>query len=120
MAKVAINWFEIPASDLTRAADFYRAVLAAELAPMEVPDGEMLAFQQDGMPVGALTKGPHNAPSNAGVLVYFDGQGDLDAMLDRVAAAGGEVVLPKTAIGPYGHIAQFLDPEGNRIALHSG
>jgi predicted enzyme related to lactoylglutathione lyase len=27
--------------------------------------------------------------------------------------------MPKTSIGQYGVIAQYEDPEGNRLALHS-
>lgn len=32
---------------------------------------------------------------------------------------GGQVIMPKTSIGEQGHIAQFIDCEGNRVALHS-
>jgi predicted enzyme related to lactoylglutathione lyase len=36
-----------------------------------------------------------------------------------VEAAGGTVVLPKTAIGENGFFAIFLDTEGNKVAFHS-
>jgi predicted enzyme related to lactoylglutathione lyase len=36
-----------------------------------------------------------------------------------VAKAGGKVVLPVMSIGKYGKISQFIDSEGNRVALHS-
>jgi uncharacterized protein len=40
--------------------------------------------------------------------------------LDKVEAAGGKIVVPKTEISPeHGYMAVFLDTEGNRIALHS-
>ncbi|HEY1871675.1 MAG TPA: hypothetical protein VGG71_11500 [Chitinophagaceae bacterium] len=32
----------------------------------------------------------------------------------------GKIIVPKTQISPeYGHMAVFIDTEGNRIALHS-
>lgn len=37
-----------------------------------------------------------------------------------LALAGGKIVVPKTEISPeYGHMAVFIDTEGNRVALHS-
>ena len=39
---------------------------------------------------------------------------------DKIEAAGGKLVVPKTMISDeYGYMAVFLDTEGNRIALHS-
>ena len=40
--------------------------------------------------------------------------------MNRVEAAGGKIVQPKTQISPdIGFMALFIDCEGNRIALHS-
>ena len=60
-------------------------------------------------------------PSVDGVLVYFTAQsGDLSIELARIEGAGGKVLVPKTLISDdIGHMAVFLDSEGNRIALHS-
>jgi hypothetical protein len=116
---VAVNWFEIPATDLDRAERFYTAVFGGQMLPMQAPDGKMLAFQNDGMPVGALIGADNNQPGDHGPLVYLDAQGDIDARLSAVEAAGGSVALPRTDIGDYGAIAQFIDSEGNRVALHT-
>ena len=113
-----INWFEIPVNDLGRASKFCTEALGTVLGDMDGPNGPMKVFQNDGMPVGALVKGDHNSPSNTGPLVYF-GTEDIDAALDRVGTGGGKVVVTKMSIGAYGHIGQFIDTEGNRIALHS-
>jgi uncharacterized protein len=40
-------------------------------------------------------------------------------MLGRVENNGGKITMPKTSIGENGFMAHFIDPEGNRIALHS-
>jgi len=60
-------------------------------------------------------------PSVDGVLVYFTAQsGDLSIELARIEGAGGKVLVKKTLIADdIGHMAVFLDSEGNRIALHS-
>lgn len=119
MANTTINWFEIPVTNLDRAVGFYTKVMGATLVPMEMPEGKMRAFQNGDTPVGALVQNPHNSPSSNGSMIYFDAAGDMDAVLTKVGEAGGQVVMPKTSIGAYGHIAQFIDTEGNRIALHS-
>lgn len=119
MSDTSVNWFEIPVTDLDRAAQFYSTVLDIELGDMDGPTGPMKTLQSGGMPVGALSNGPQATPSQEGPLIYF-GTTDVDAALKRAAAAGGKVLLGKTSIGPMGHIGQFVDSEGNRIALHSG
>ena len=116
---VAVNWFEIPATDLDRAEKFYTAVFGGQMLPMNAPGGKMLAFQNDGMPVGALIGAANIKPGDHGPLVYLDAQGDIDARLSAVEASGGSVALPKTDIGDYGAIAHFIDCEGNRVALHT-
>jgi len=41
-------------------------------------------------------------------------------ILDKVEAAGGNILVPKTEISPeHGYMAVILDTEGNRIALHA-
>lgn len=118
-AQFSINWFEIPTADLERATKFYNTIFQTELAPMQGPDGTIMTFQKDGMPIGALITCAHNAPSETGSLLYFDAQGDMEGVLGRIEAAGGKVILPKTSIGEHGHIAHFMDTENNRVALHS-
>ena len=61
-------------------------------------------------------------PSREGTLVYLNVSGDLDDVLGRVGAAGGEALLPKTALGGDaggGYVAWVLDTEGNKVGLFS-
>ena len=60
-------------------------------------------------------------PSTNGVLIYFTAfSGDLNNELEKIEKSGGIVLHPKTLISEeIGHMAIFLDSEGNRIALHS-
>jgi hypothetical protein len=116
-----VNWFEIPVHDLDRAKRFYENVLGVELSRQEMGPWLMAWFPMtEGLPgaTGSLVKGEGYVPSTAGSMVYFT-VADLEAALERVAANGGEVLLPKTGIGEYGFIAHFRDSEGNRAALHT-
>ncbi|MCI5059249.1 MAG: VOC family protein [Flavobacteriales bacterium] len=124
MANV-INWFEIPAKDFDRACKFYSEVLNGPIEMMEPLEGfdERMGFlpgfdKSNGVG-GAICWGEHYVPSTTGSLVYLNGGDDLSVPLSRVESAGGKVVLPKTAIGENGFIAQFMDSEGNKVAFHS-
>lgn len=117
MRELNINWFEVPALDVQRAAAFYAKVLGVAVIDMQGPEGSMKAFANGDVPVGAISPGAPRA--DGGVVVYF-GTDDVDGALGRVRASGGKVVMEKTSIGPFGYIAQFLDTEGNRAALHCG
>jgi len=116
----AINWFEIPVSDLDRAARFYERVLGVTLKRELFTGTPIAVFTAPDRAVGgALVSQPQRKPSADGALVYLDATGKLDAALDRVPAAGGAVLLAKTDIGEPGFIAIVRDSEGNHVGLHS-
>lgn len=117
----AINWFEIPVTDMDRAVKFYNAILGADLQPMDTGGGSqmaMLPMEADGVG-GALTKADGFSPGKDGPMVYLNGGADLNNVLNRVEAAGGQVLVAKTSIGENGFYALFADTEGNRLGLHS-
>ena len=121
MKNVAV-WFELPVADMDRAQAFYSAVFGHPLRAETCPDTglHMAVFDAEGAEVkGALVKGEGFVPGDQGALVYMNGGDDLAGPLGRAEAAGGVVVMPKTAIGPHGIIAQFRVSEGNRVGLHS-
>jgi predicted enzyme related to lactoylglutathione lyase len=120
----AISWFEIPTTDLNRAQAFYEAIFQFKMIPMDMPNIQMRMFPiDDMMGVGGslVYSGSFHIPSATdGPLIYLNANPDLQTVLDRVAGAGGTVLVPKTEISPeYGYMAVFQDTEGNRIALHS-
>ncbi len=123
--KSAISWFEIPAADLNRATQFYEAIMSVKLIEMDMPGMQMRLFPVADMMNdigGALVeKGDFFAPSATdGVLIYLNGNPDVQQVLDKVESAGGKIVVPKTEISPeYGFMAVIIDTEGNRIGLHS-
>lgn len=115
------TYFEIPVTDLNRAVAFYEAVFLTQLVRTEIDGHPMALFPDpgDGAGVtGALASGDSYVPSVDGTRVYI-GVDDIDAVLERATAHGGSVLYPKTSIGELGHVAEFQDSEGNRIALSS-
>jgi predicted enzyme related to lactoylglutathione lyase len=116
----AVNWFEIPVSDFQRAEKFYNTILAVDLASMEASEGyQMGMFPAEAGVGGALMQGEGYVPSAEGTIVYLNAGDDLNIVLNRVEAAGGQVIVPKTNIGENGYFAFFMDTEGNKVGLHS-
>ena len=92
---------------------------------MDFPNIQMRMFPvQDPMTGigGAICKAEdfYKPSATDGPMVYFNANPDVQRVLDKIEAAGGKIIVPKTEISPeYGHMAVFIDPEGNRVALHS-
>lgn len=117
----ALNWFELYASDLDRAHDFYEAVLKETLEKIDMEGMRMSMFacdQKAGIG-GCLTQMEGCQPGGGGTLVYLNVEGKLDEVIERIPKAGGKIVRPKFAIPPHGFIAIFEDSEGNVVGLHS-
>lgn len=121
----AISWFEIPATDIDRAQKFYETVFQIKMQPMDFQSTKMRMFPIDdpmkGIGGTIIDSGGFHKPSATdGPLIYLNGNPNVQIFLDRVEAAGGKIMVPKTEISPeYGYMAVFLDTEGNRVALHS-
>ncbi|NJB70004.1 hypothetical protein GGR42_000466 [Saonia flava] len=116
----AINWFEIPVTNYERAKKFYSTVLKTEITDAPMPGVKYGVFKYDMEGVGGgLIEGDGRQPQKDGVLLYMPGGNDLSIPLARVEAAGGTILIPKTSIGENGFMAQLIDTEGNKIALHS-
>ena len=123
----AAQWFEIPASDFDRAKAFYETVLDTQLFvnDQRATMGSMLGIFPHGEGVGGCLV--HNpgfgyTPAETGTLVYLRAEGDLNDVVARVEAAGGEVLLPKTALGEGaggGFVAWAKDTEGNKVGFYS-
>lgn len=120
----AINWFEIPATDIGRARKFYESIFEFKMQTMNIGDGlEMVLFPKEGGGVGGtLIKNEewYKPSETKGPLLYLNANPDLQLVLDRVEKSGGKVSISKRQITEdYGYMAVIIDSEGNRIALHS-
>ena len=120
----ALNLFEIPAKDITRAKKFYESIFAIQMEDM----GEMMGMKMVGFPSemgngkasGGLVQSQMHTPSMDGAVVYLNANPSIQTVIDRIEQAGGKVVMPKTQISPeIGCMAFFIDCEGNKVALHA-
>lgn len=119
----SINWFEIPATDIKRAKKFYEDIFSLSMDEQEMMGMKMAFFPADpgnGKANGALVKSDMHKPGMDGPVVYLNANPAMDPVLEKIEKAGGKVIMPKTKIGDdIGHMAFFVDSEGNRMALHS-
>lgn len=118
----ALNWFEIPASDIKRSKKFYEKVFSIEMPLSEMHNAMMAFFPGDsgsGKATGALVESEMHKPSNEGSIIYLNANPNLDPVLARVENAGGKILVPKMSIGEHGFVAFIEDPEGNKVGIHS-
>jgi len=113
--------FEIPATDMERAINFYQAVMDVSIDHVSMPEMEIGVLPYEDQAVaGVIMKGEGCEPSSGGVTIYLNAGDDLQVMLDRVEANNGQILMPKTPhADEMGFFALFLDSEGNKIGLHS-
>jgi predicted enzyme related to lactoylglutathione lyase len=118
-----LNWFEIPANDINRAKAFYENAFSIKMETSEMMGMKMAMFPSEmgnGKASGGLCESPMHKPSMDGSIIYLNANPDMQPVLDRIEAAGGKVLMPKTKItDDIGHMAFFADSEGNKVALHS-
>jgi len=119
----SLNWFEIPVADINRAKKFYESIFDIKMDESEMMGMKMAFFPSENMNgkvSGGLVQGPMHKTSSDGAKVYLNGNPDLSVALSKIEKAGGKVVMPKTKISDeIGHMAFFIDSEGNNVALHS-
>lgn len=119
--KSYISIFEIPATDISRAIDFYQAILGIKIEKMEMSEMKMGILPYEGQTVtGVIIKAEGYNPSSDGVTIYLNGGENLQTILHKVEQNGGKILIPKTPhADESGYFAIFLDSEGNKIGLHS-
>ncbi|MDX1962714.1 MAG: VOC family protein [Pirellulales bacterium] len=116
-----VNWFELPVVDLPRAIKFYEQAFEVQMSPIDEVGGNKMSFFPMEMSApgagGSLIHLPQVQPSAMGATIYFK-VASIEPVLTKIQAAGGKICMPRTSIGQYGFIAQFIDSEGSRVALH--
>lgn len=119
--KNLISIVELPVVDMRRAVVFYQTILGIRIEEVDMGDTRMgILPNEDGTVNVVLVHGEGYLPSTDGTVAYLAVEDDLHVVLDRVAANGGQVLVPKTEISPeVGFFAHFADSEGNKLGLHS-
>lgn len=118
----AINWFEIPVTDLDRSTGFYQTLLGVTLRREAFAGSDLAIFPADEAQgvKGALMKVDKVTPGGDGPIVYLNAGPSLDAVLARLAQAGGKLALPPVTLPDgIGRFAHITDPDGQRIGLHA-
>jgi uncharacterized protein len=109
--------FEIPADNPDRAQKFYTGVFGWKVAKFP------------GYPIDyrLVTAGDEKEPGINGAIMARGQEKsvidtidvpDVDAYIKKIKAAGGKVVLPKSAIPGVGYMAYFTDTEGNKLGIY--
>src|SRR5512144_3179382 len=112
-------WFDIPVKNLDRAATFYRSVLGIDVVKQEMKGGAFCFLAHDQGNGGCLVPNAEAVTSTGGILVYMNVDKRIRDAVANVEKLGGRVLSPIHGIGPHGFVAEVLDSEGNKIALHS-
>ena len=114
--------FEIPFDDKKRAMKFYGDAFGWKLTDMAemsyvmaetAPTGDNQLPKEPGAINGGLFARPKEAPNPT----IYVGVESIDQTLNKVSAAGGKVVTPKTPIPGMGAFARVSDTEGNVVGL---
>ena len=108
---------ELSAVDSKSAGEFYSGLFGWEVKPFAGSD--YLTFEAKPGPGGGFNV-IDNEHHKAGEIIPYLQVDDIEAMLAKIAARGGKVVVGKSEIPGEGHFALFEDPSGNVIGLFSG
>ena len=114
--------FEIPFDDKQRAMKFYGEAFGwklTDMAGMDYVMTESVAVDEKRRPKepGAINGVLFQRPKDAPHPVIDGSVTSIDQSLQKVQAAGGKVVTPKTPIPGMGAFARVTDSEGNVVGL---
>jgi uncharacterized protein len=110
--------FSIHVDDVDRARTFYEAVFEWVFEPWGPPGFYLIHTGDEESPgiLGLMHKRlvPRSGTGLNGIEPTF-AVADVDAIVARVAAHGGRVIMQKSVIPTVGELVRFLDTEGNDI-----
>ncbi len=103
---------EVTGKDGASLQQFYKDIFGWSLDTNN-PGGYGMYRQGDGLTggIGATQDG------SAGQVTFYVHTDDPQAVLDKVSAGGGRVVMPLTEVAPETTIALFADPEGHVVGI---
>jgi uncharacterized protein len=116
-----INWVDFVSTDLEAATGFYTGLFGWETEDMPMPGGEGIYrfFRLGGRDAAAGGTMPaemaaQGIPSHWNVWVATDSAAEV---VEKAAAAGGQVLMPPMTMGPSGTLAMVADPGGAAIGV---
>jgi uncharacterized protein len=112
-------WVELLTSDVEAAQAFYTDVLGWTVANSGLADRDYRFFSYDGHGAGGLMLLPEAAKA-MGARPHWMGyisSDNVDADVEKVAAAGGKVYKPAETLAGIGRFAVLADPQGAAFSL---
>ena len=103
-------------SDVDRTERFYREHLGFEFARVESEEEGTFLTTRIGTETELLVFPGDPQPGNTPGVVFSLPDGGLDTLIERLAAAGMEIVTPVSE-APGGFYADFRDPDGQVISF---
>ena len=109
-------WNDLQTPDPAAAAPFYSALFGWTIAEAPGSDGVYFSIAHEGRSIGGVMRA---APGMPPAWTVYVGTDDLDAGLERIAAAGGLLLLGPVDV-PVGRFAVAVDDQGAVICLVEG
>lgn len=112
-------WVDLAATDAARAKAFYGDLFGWTAQDETVNGGSFTRLRLDGRDIGSLYQlsarhRDHGVPSHWTSYVQVT---DLDAIMPRIPALGGEVLVPPLVVPGVAKIALIVDSVGAQIGL---
>lgn len=111
--RAEIRYLQIPTDDVDASAGFYGRALGWTIRTRS--DGST-AFDDTTAQVSGEWVLDRQPAGDAGVLVFVRVD-DVEEILQKIAEAGGEVIVPHTPQGERMAYATFRDPAGNVLGI---
>ena len=115
-----INWFTIPVTNLHRASEFYKRVLACDVWINDEEKFAIFEWEKGDVSGGLVMSGVGDAGhvDADGVRIFLNCEGRLDDSIDKARENGG-ALEDICSLGDFGIQAIIRDTEGNHIHLHT-
>ena len=110
-----VTHFEVIGRDGERLKEFYSRVFKWKINS-DNPMNYGMVSADGGQGIGGGISGFPGEEGHRGVTFYVEVP-DLNAALGEIEAAGGKIVMHPDDVPGGPRLAQFTDPEGNRIGL---
>lgn len=121
MSKNKVTHFEIPASNLKKAKEFYENIFDWKIE-MWGEEGAMIFTteidkEQNPTKPGGINGGFYKRESKKQQPSFVIETDSIEQTLKKIEKAGGKVLTARHPIGEWGFMADFADPEGNELSL---
>lgn len=112
-------WVDIATTDVDAASDFYSGLFGWETVAQFDGDGTRIYvnFTRDGQLVAGMGEQQSEMQGMPPIWSTYVATEDAEAIVARVEAAGGQVMLPPMQVMDQGTMAVFADPTGAVVSL---